>query len=153
MQITRVVQRENLLENFVAYTNIKQNMTHRTLMLSCHCHRPDLIFAQGASAYWPKCIVGEQTQSKLLWRARKLCSEAYDTSAYRLVWKHHNSPKSLCSVMRANESVLSRRTGVNWSLLYCAKAEPAFSLSKVSFFSRTRTSLKTSLNSPKIAKN
>lgn len=52
-------------------------------------------------------------------------------------------PKSLCSVISANESVLSSRTGVNWSLLYCAKADPAFSLSKLSFFSKTRTSLKT----------
>lgn len=57
-------------------------------------------------------------------------------------------PRSLCSVTSAKESVFSKRTGVNWSLLYCANADPAFSFNKLSFFRRTRTSLKTSLNSP-----
>lgn len=98
-----------------------------------------------------KTIERSHDGSSTKWSSSKTTTEQFLTHPHIgkfARWK--NSPKSLCSVMSAKESVLSRRTGVNWSLLYCANAEPAFSLSKLSFFNKTRTSLKTSLNSPEI---
>ena len=118
-------------------------------------HRPNLIYA----ITWPFNYgdkyrkVGKFTyliQAEHQISGKSIISDTSTTKIFATIFRE-NLPKSLCSVISAKESVLSRRTGVNWSLLYCAKAEPAFSLSKLSFFNKTRTSLKTSLNSPEIS--